>query len=129
MKNIIINKFGFEWFNVDEGKLELSLMDNGDWEYDRVGFGKDEKGLFMVDVDDSGESWRLINRIKKGLSIEDVCEVGVKFGVYEKIDNGYGKNDKYRVCEDGGDEKMFNKLVLEKGEYVLELFSVLEEGE
>jgi len=129
MKNIIINKFGFEWFNVDEGKLELSLMDNGDWEYDRVGFGKDEKGLFMVDVDDSGESWRLINRIKKELSIEDVCEVGVKFGVYEKIDNGYGKNDKYRVCEDGGDEKMFNKLVLEKGEYVLELFSVLEEGE
>jgi hypothetical protein len=129
MKNIIINKFGFEWFNINDGKLELSLMDNGDWEYDRVGFGKDEKGLFMVDVDDSGESWRLINRIKKGLSIEDVCEVGVKFGVYEKIDNGYGKNDKYRVCEDGGDEKMFNKLVLEKGEYVMELFSVLEEGE
>ena len=129
MKNIIINKFGFEWFNVDEGKLELSLMDNGDWEYDRVGFGKDDKGLFMVDVDDSGESWRLINRIKKGLSIEDVCEVGVKFGVYEKIDNGYGKNDKYRVCEDEGDEKMFNKLVLEKGEYVMELFSVLEESE
>ena len=123
--NNIINKFGFEWFNVDDGKLELSLMDNGDWEYDRIGFGKDDKGLFMIDVDDSGESWRVVNRVKKGLSIEDVCKIGVKCGVFEEIKNGYGKNDKYRVCMEGGDNELFDKVVFESGRFECELFSVM----
>jgi len=127
---IIKEEFGFEWFNINDGKLELSLMDNGDWEYDRVGFGKDDKGLFMVDVDDSGESWRVINRIKEGLSIEDVCEIGVKYGIFEKIDYGYGKNDKYRVEDDSmvGDVDKFNKEVLVSGEFNCDLYSVLESG-
>lgn len=129
-KVIIKEEFGFEWFNIEEGKLELSLMDNGDWEYDRVGFGKDDKGLFMIDVNDSGESWRVINRIKKGLSIEDVCKIGVKYGMFEKIDYGYGKNDKYRV-EDGieGDVEGFNKEVFVSGEFNCDLYCVKERGE
>ncbi len=123
------NKYGLEWWSNESGcKLIKSLMDNGDWEYDRVGIGKDKKGLFLVDVDDINEEWRVVNRVKEGLNVEDVLKVGVECGVFEVMKDGYDKNDDYRWNEESGDKEMerFCKKVLIDGEWKDDLFSFME---
>jgi hypothetical protein len=123
-----------EWWNIGgddkDGKMLVkSLMDDSEWEYERFGFCKDRKGLFIVDLDDSGEEWRSVNRVKKGLSIEDVCKIGVECGVLVKNENGYDEEDDYRYCMDCGDENMskFGERVLENGKFVLMFYSCMEE--
>ena len=123
-------KYGIEWWSNESGvELVKSLMDNGDWEYDRLGIGEDEKGLFIVDVDDCGEEWRSVNRVKKGLSVENILEIGVESGVLVKIDDGYDEDDEYRFSMDSNDDKMekFGEKVLENGKFVFELYSFMEE--
>ena len=123
-------KYGIEWWSNESGvELVKSLMDNGDWEYDRLGIGEDEKGLFIVDVDDCGEEWRSVNRVKKGLSVEDILKIGVESGVLVKIDDGYDEDDEYRFSMDSNDDKMekFGEKVLENGKFVFELYSFMEE--
>ena len=122
------NKNGLVWMSLEDemGLIEKVLMDNGDWEYNRLGVGVDsDKKLFLVDLDDSGEEWRVVNYVKDGLSMEEVLEEGVKCGVFEKIDWGYDENDDYRVENDCSmdlwDE--FSKKVLEKEVFECELYS------
>jgi hypothetical protein len=77
--------------------LKVTLMDNGDWEYDRMGLGVCEGRVFMVDLDDSGELIREMEYVKDGLSVQDVLKIGCDVGVIVQIDWGYDERDLYRV--------------------------------
>jgi len=81
----------------DQDLIKMSLMDNGDWEYDRLGIGKTDTGWFLVDVDDTGESKRVMNMCKEGLNLSKILKIGEKHNVFEKIDWGYDERDTHRV--------------------------------
>lgn len=66
----------------------MTLDDNGDWEYTRLGFGEDHVGLYMVDLDDTGEQFRDKVYINDKLSVSDVLAEGVECGVFEKYAAG-----------------------------------------
>ena len=115
-----------EWFEIDSEEdrelLKLCMMDNGYWEYYRVGIGEDNKGVFIIDMEDSGMEGRVMNRVKEGLSVDDVCKIGVECEVFEEWgdDEGYGVDDKYRVREECERDnwEMFNERVLVSGEWI-----------
>jgi len=93
------------WLNLgskrEQSMIKMSLMDNGDWEYDRLGIGKTGKDWFLVDLDDTGEDKRVINFCKEGLNLNKILEIGVKHNVFEKIDWGYNEEDTHRVrCDE-----------------------------
>jgi hypothetical protein len=93
------------WLNLgtkrDQSMIKMSLMDNGDWEYDRLGIGKTGKDWFLVDLDDTGESKRVMNMCKEGMNGAKILIAGVKHNVFEKIDWGYDEQDTHRVrCDD-----------------------------
>ena len=93
------------WLNLEskreQSMIKMSLMDNGDWEYDRLGIGKTGKDWFLVDLDDTGESKRVMNMCKEGMNGAKILIAGVKHNVFEKIDWGYDERDTHRVrCDD-----------------------------
>ena len=93
------------WLNLEsereQSMIKMSLMDNGDWEYNRLGIGKTGKDWFLVDLDDTGEDKRVINFCKEGLNLNKILEIGVKHNVFEKIDWGYDEEDTHRVrCDE-----------------------------
>jgi hypothetical protein len=83
--------------------VKVSMMDDGDWEYVRWGVGEVDGKVFMVDLDEGGEGdeEREMMYVKEGLSVEDVCKIGVEVGVFvDSSEWGYDENDRYRVsCE------------------------------
>ena len=107
----------------DSNLIKLNLMDNGDWEYVRMGIGKTGRSYFLVDLDDSGEDKRVINFCKEGLTTCNILIEGVKCNVLEKIEHGYDEHDTHRVNEDATTEEWnnFYKKVLEDEEFHSEL--------
>ena len=99
------NKYGINWLNIesekDRKKIVIEMMDNGDWEYDRIGVGMNKEKVFFVDLDDSGEDWREVEYCSKVNSIGRLLKIGVGCRVFEKIDWGYSENDKFRVNING----------------------------
>ena len=76
-------------YNEEQYKeIFMTLVDNGDWEYTRLGFGEDHVGLYMVDLDDSGEPFRDKIYINEKFSVSDVLAEGVDCGVFEKYEAG-----------------------------------------
>ena len=108
------NKYNCEWLNVgsekDMEKVEISMMDNGDWEYDRIGVGMNKGKVFFVDLDDCGEDWREVEYCDKVESVERLLKIGVECKVFEKIDWGYDENDMYRVNMNGDEEENWDKF-------------------
>jgi hypothetical protein len=108
------NKYNCEWLNVgsekDMEKVEISMMDNGDWEYDRIGVGMNKGKVFFVDLDDCGEDWREVEYCDKVESVGRLLKIGVKCKVFEKIDWGYDENDMYRVNMNGDEEENWDKF-------------------
>jgi hypothetical protein len=114
------NKYGIEWLNLDNDNdmvmIEMSLMDNGDWEYNRVGVGMNKGKVFIVDLDDCNESWREVEYCDKVKSIEELLKIGVDCKVFEKIEDGYDESDEYRCNVDGDEDwDKFRKLVGSNG--------------
>ena len=103
--------------------IKLNLMDNGDWEYVRMGIGKIGRSSFLVDLDDSGEDKRVINFCKEGLTTKMILGYGVRCNVLEKIEHGYDKGDTHRTnCDATEDEwNEFYKNVLEDEEFHFDL--------
>ena len=105
------------FYNSDSVKdmdcVEWVLMDDSEYEYNRVGIGEYKGKVFIVDLDDSGEKYRELGFVKEGMNIEDVLNIGIECGVWKEIDWGYDEFDKYRVCWDlNGDEfDMFKEKV------------------
>lgn len=82
--------FYLDLHNDDQWKKEifLTLDDNGDWEYTRLGFGEDHHGLYLVDLDDTGESLRDKLHIDPRFTVDDVLAEGVALGLFEKYEEG-----------------------------------------
>ena len=100
--------------NIEE-EMELvmvSLMDDGDWEYLRMGIGECEDGVFVVELDDSGEEEREMKYVKEGLSVEDVCKIGIEVGVFvDSSEWGYDESDRVRMnWEMEGDEEKWKEF-------------------
>jgi len=68
--------------------LVVELEDNGDWEYTREGIGVYEGRVFLVDLDDSGESSRELLFVKEGLQIHQVLAIGKETGRYVQDEGG-----------------------------------------
>ena len=121
----MINKFGCDWLNVESGNdvdlIEVSLCDNGYWEYDRWGIGMYKGKVFIVDVDDSGEEWREMLYCDNVKSVKEVLDIGVECGVFELNDKIYYMEEDWR----DEDYKKFSKLVGVKDSE--KYYSVLDE--
>jgi len=79
-----------------EQEIFQTFDDNGDWEYTRLGLGEDHVGLYLVDLDDSGERFREKLYVKDTFSSHDVIMEGLAMNVfekYEKDDIRYNIND------------------------------------
>lgn len=101
--------------NVKEGKFDIGsdasmdslvfkLDDNGDWEYERVGIGRDKEGVFLVDLNDTGFRYRDKQYVRPGLSVTRILEIGVKHNVFAK---GGHHGYQYRVDEEKGNWEAF----------------------
>lgn len=71
-----------------ELEITLTLDDNGDWEYTRCGFGEDDNGLYLVDLNDTGENLREKTRINSSLSLMDVLYEGVDRNIFVEDEDG-----------------------------------------
>jgi len=104
----------------DHDLLKVNMVDNGEWEYDRLGIGEDVDGrVFLVDTDDPSEDEVVMNFCKEGLTIKDVLKIGVALKVFVKIEDGYDENDTHRWNMDCNEVDMsrFYKIVLVKEEF------------
>ena len=102
---------------INNKNLEVVMMDNGDWEYDRVGIGVEDGKCVVVDIeegcdeDDNYLGWKVNFN-----SVEEVIESGLKDGWCVKIDDGYSEKDKYRFSMGEDDLNKFEKwLKVNKG--------------
>ena len=67
-----------------ENEIFQTFGDNGDWEYTRCGLGEDHIGLYLVDLEDSGEFLREKLYINDTFSAHDVIKEGLALNVFEK---------------------------------------------
>ena len=66
-----------------------TFEDNGDWEYTRLGLGEDHIGLYLVDLDDTGEQFREKLYVDDTtFSASDVIAEGLYLGVFVKDEEG-----------------------------------------
>lgn len=72
-----------------EREIFQTFADNGDWEYARLGLGEDHVGLYLVDLEDSGEFLAKKHYVKDTFSAHDVIMEGLALNVFEK----YEKDD------------------------------------
>ena len=84
---------------VQHAELEVILTDNGHWGYDRVAFGEDDRGIYMVDMNDDGETNKQKVYLKEGLTITYALYEGVARGVL--VEEG----DEYLVVMDCGQDQ------------------------
>ena len=86
--------------------IQISFMDDGDWEYDRVGIGKVGDDVFVANIENFGEEdtiWRV-----KSDSVEEVIKGGLAAGWLVETENGYDEGDKYRWSTEGDQTDAFN---------------------
>lgn len=78
-------------------KFDMSLMDNGDWEYDRIGLKKKDGKVYVCDVEsgEEGEGYDVLGVSEKEMS--EVVKIGVECGVFVEYEKGYDESDKVRV--------------------------------
>lgn len=67
-------------------ELIMTLSDNTEYEYVRVGFGRDNKGLYVVDLDDIGVDLR--QKIYINVSLEEALQKGVEQNVLVQYEDG-----------------------------------------
>jgi len=96
--------------------LKIKMMDNGDWEYDRLGIGECEGKVFIVDLDRE-EMEVEMEFVKEGLSIKDVLKEGVDLGVIVECMKGYDEDDKYRVNWGSGWDEVVDSDMLWRSFY------------
>ena len=110
--NVMKNK---KYINMDSERdvnlIKIKMMDNGDWEYDRLGIGECEGKVFIVDLDRE-EMEVEMEFVKEGLSIKDVLSEGVDLGVIVEWMKGYDEDDKYRVNWDSGWDEVVDSDML-----------------
>ncbi len=97
-----------------EKEIVFSLQDDTEIGYDRIGCGEDDRGIYLFDMNDTGELLREKLYVKDGLSWTDVLEEGVAFGVFSVY--GEDGNESFYYCweNDGNTEAWdnFRRIVL-----------------
>lgn len=99
---------------MERERMEMveSWMDDGDWEYDRIGLVEFEGSLWLVDIENVEESEGWYGKIREGLSEEDVEKKGLECGVLINVDWGYkDKEVRMRMDSDDDEWEMFMKVV------------------
>ena len=81
-------------------EIKVRIADNGEWEYLRIGLGKDSKGVFLVDLDDDGQNLKPKTYVKEGLDIDDLVRLGLKHEVFEDWSFNGRKDIRYRMDDD-----------------------------
>ena len=100
-------------------EVVVKMMDNGHWEYDRIGVGVLNDKVFVCDLefvnydDVMDESDFRCFWFVNFESVEEVCKSGVDFGWCEewKKNEGYGEDDRFRFCIEDCDVEGFDKWV------------------
>jgi hypothetical protein len=101
-------------------EVEVKMMDNGHWEYDRIGVGVLNDKVFVCDLefvnydDVMDESDFKCFWFVNFESVEECCLSGLESGWCEewKKDEGYGEDDRFRVkVDDDVDVELFDKWV------------------
>ena len=97
-----------------QNEVAFVLQDDSDWGYDRVGCGEDEDGLYLFDMNDTGELLREKLYVKDDLSWTDVLEEGVAFGVFSVYGEDGNESFYYSWENDGNTEAWedFKRIVL-----------------
>ena len=80
-------------------EIEVILVDDSQWGYDRVAFGEDDRGIYVVDMNDDGEVNKQKVYLKEGLTITYALYEGVAHGVL--VEEG----DEFLVVMDCGQEE------------------------
>ena len=103
--------------------VKVSMMDNGHWEYERIGVGVLDDKVFVCDLEVIDYSDVLSENDMKCFwfvkfeSVEECCLNGVKFGWCDewKRNEGYGVDDRFRMKsyenEEDGDVDGFDKWI------------------
>jgi hypothetical protein len=107
---------------MNEDSVEVKMMDNGHWEYDRIGVGVLDDKIFVCDLefvnyDDVMDEFDLKSFWFVNFeNVEECCLSGVESGWCEewKSSEGYGEDDRFRVkVDDDVDSELFDKWVKE----------------
>ena len=84
-----------------------TFQDNGDWEYVRLGLGEDHIGLYLVDLDDTGERFREKLYVNDTFSAQDVINEGLALEVFIAWDH----NDvRYNLDGEGNWAKFLERV-------------------
>ena len=62
----------------------VSIVDNGDWEYDRIGIGELNGKVYRWDMEDEGNGD--IVELRDGLSVVGVLNEGIVLGFFDKVE-------------------------------------------
>ena len=68
-----------------EGNFK-SIMDGGDWNYDRFGFGEVEGKCYRVELEGYGDD-RDVFELKEGLSVDGIIKEGVEKKFFEIVED------------------------------------------
>lgn len=67
-----------------QNEIFQTFDDNGGWGYTRLGLGEDRIGLYLVDLDDSGEQFREKLYVNDRFSAHDVIMEGLALNVFSE---------------------------------------------
>lgn len=75
-------------FNVldetDHKSLFVTLLSNGGDDLPKMGVGKDERGIFIVDLEPDDSPIKVKSYVKRGLDVLDVVKLGVRSDVFQE---------------------------------------------
>lgn len=88
-------------FNVlderDHKNLFVTLLSNGGDDLPKMGVGRDEQGIFIVDLEPDDSPIKVKTYVKKGLDVLDVVKLGTRANVFQE----WASDDiRFRVDED-----------------------------
>ena len=90
--------------DLDMELVRYTLMDNGDYEYTRLGIGEVNDKTFITDLENDMDEGNTV-WAKPGMSVEDVIKAGLKTGIFvvNPPEYRYTEDDIYRYnwVEDG----------------------------
>jgi hypothetical protein len=81
----------------DHKNLFVTLLSNGGDDLPKLGVGKDERGVFIVDLEPDENPIKIKTYVKRGLDVLDVVKIGVRTEVFQE----WASDDiRFRVDED-----------------------------
>lgn len=96
-------------FNDEEqysNEVLLNVPDNGYWEYNRIGFGKDDEGYYMFCSDDTGEELR--EKFHMKVTLTEALAKAVEMKIFDKGEgNHYWIDEEY--CFSNSGEEHYKK--------------------